>query len=210
MPALGQREHMTGTAMTARCGEVALFPRRMQHFHEAMADGDTSLQAPTELDPRAAAKCGIVVIGHGKTASVLLAAARSIIPGEGLADVVAIDAGVGQTPELTERVCEAVESVDEGRGILLIVDLMGSSPCMCGLQHSEGHGFALVTGLNLAMLTKLALVDRRSSPRELAATCSESVHRSICVKVHDAQGLDAADSRSDSAMGAALASAPSE
>jgi mannose PTS system EIIA component len=126
-----------------------------------------------------------VVIGHGSTASALLAAARDIVPGDGLDRVLAIDAGAGETAELTERVCAAVDEVDEGRGVLLIVDLMGSSPCMCGIKQSAGHGFAVVTGLNLAMLTKLALADRRSSPRELANACAGSAQRSVCVKIND-------------------------
>lgn len=147
-----------------------------------MADGST--QSPTQA-PRtvaADAKCGIVIIGHGSTASALLEAARALVPGDGLADVVALDAGAGKTPEFKARVCEAIERVEQGRGVLLIADLMGSSPCMCGLQSSEGHGFALLTGLNLAMLTKLGLADRSRSPRELADDCADSVHRSICVK----------------------------
>lgn len=125
------------------------------------------------------------MIGHGGTASALLAAARDIVPGDGLADVLAIDAGIGETDELKERVCAAVDEVDEGRGVLLIADLMGSSPCMCGIKSSAGHGFALVTGLNLGMLTKLALTNRRSSPRELANACAGSAQRSICVKIND-------------------------
>ena len=149
-------------------------------------DGSTSLQQRNEQG--SLAKCGVVLIGHGSTASALLDAARQIIPGEGLADIIAIDAGAGRTPELSEKVCNAIDKVDEGRGVLLLADLMGSSPCMCGIKQSAGHGFALVTGLNLAMLTKLATADRSSSPRELAAACAESVQRSICVKVHDQQG----------------------
>jgi mannose/fructose-specific phosphotransferase system component IIA len=80
----------------------------------------------------------------------MLDAARSIMP-DCLAGAVAIDAGCGETPELAARICAAVEQVDEGRGILLLADLMGSSPCMCGIRESTGHsehGFALVTGLN--------------------------------------------------------------
>lgn len=148
------------------------------------ADGLSPLHSTARTDC-AAAKCGVVVIGHGSTATALLAAARDIVPGDGLADVLAIDAGAGQTAELTERVCAALDEVDEGRGILLIADLMGSSPCMCGIKQSAGHGFAVVTGLNLAMLTKLALADRRSSPRELANACAGSAQRSVCVKIND-------------------------
>ncbi|NJK89671.1 MAG: hypothetical protein HC923_09880 [Myxococcales bacterium] len=46
----------------------------------------------------------------------MLEAARMIIPGEGLADVIAIDAGSGRTPELDARVCAAIEEVDEVAG----------------------------------------------------------------------------------------------
>jgi len=59
---------------------------------------------------------------------------------------------------------------------------------MCGIKESAGHGLAVVTGLNLAMLTKLALADRSSSPRELAQACADSASRSVCIKVMDEQG----------------------
>lgn len=151
-----------------------------------MADGSSSPDSAAESNTNA--KCGVVLIGHGHTPSALLEAARAIVPGDGLADVVAIDAGIGQTPELRAKVCAAIERVDEGRGILLLADLMGSSPCMCGINESAGHGIAVVSGLNLAMLTKLAMADRRSTPRELAEACADSGRRSVVVKVNDAQG----------------------
>lgn len=153
-----------------------------------MADGSTAHPEPgsgPSSSPHSGSKCGIVLIGHGNTATALLAAARAIIPGDGLDDVIALDAGLGQTPELRAEVCAAVERVDEGRGILLLADLMGSSPCMCGINESAGHGIAVVAGLNLAMLTKLAVADRRSSPRELAEACADTAKRSVCVKVSD-------------------------
>ena len=150
------------------------------------ADG-SSAPHPT-AGSNTTAKCGVVLISHGHTATALLEAARAIVPGEGLADVVALDAGIGQTPELRIKVCAAIERVDEGRGILLLADLMGSSPCMCGIAESAGHGIAVVAGLNLAMLTKLALLDRRSSPRELAEACADTARRSIIVKVNDQDG----------------------
>ncbi len=148
------------------------------------ADGSSSPALESELD-QTRTKCGVVLIAHGSTATSLLAAARAIVPGEGLADIVALDAGSGQTPELRARICAAIDEVDEGRGILLLADLMGSSPCMCGINESAGHGIAVVSGLNLAMLTKLAMADRRSSPRELADACADSARRSISVKVKD-------------------------
>lgn len=149
------------------------------------ADGSSAPEPAEQVD--ATAKCGVVLIGHGHTPSALLEAARAIVPGDGLADVVAIDAGIGQTPELRAKICAAIEQIDEGRGVLLLADLMGSSPCMCGINESAGHGIAVVSGLNLAMLTKLAIADRRSSPRELAEACADSGRRSVAVKVNDRQ-----------------------
>ncbi|HVI00528.1 MAG TPA: hypothetical protein VM869_17545 [Enhygromyxa sp.] len=160
----------------------------MQHPQQMPADGSSSPHPAAEVD--SAAKCGVVLISHGHTATALLEAARAIIPGDGLADVIALDAGAGQTPELRTKVCAAIERVDEGRGILLLADLMGSSPCMCGINESAGHGIAVVSGLNLAMLTKLALLDRRSSPRELAEACADSARRSIVVKVQDRESCE--------------------
>jgi PTS system mannose-specific IIA component len=128
-----------------------------------MADGSSSVQPAAPSIPSAGvsldAKCGIVLIGHGNTASTLLEAARSIVP-DCLGGVIAIDAGAGQTPELVERVCAAVES------------------------SGQSSGFALVTGLNLAMLTKLAVTDRHGELNDLAEACADSARRSVCVKIH--------------------------
>ena len=151
------------------------------------ADGSSSPQPELGTVVLDTAKCGVVLIGHGNTASALLEAARAIIPGDGLADMIALDAGIGQTPELRAVVCDAIARVDEGRGILLLADLMGSSPCMCGIKESVGHGIAVVAGLNLAMLTKLAVIDRQKSPRELAEACADSAMRSIKLEINDSE-----------------------
>ena len=126
---------------------------------------------------------GVVIVGHGDTASRLLAAARAIV-GEGpLDDVAAIDAGAGQTPALTASIVEALAAADRGDGVLLIVDLLGASPCMCGLREGARRRLALVAGLNLAMLLKLAMLDRaRLSARELAEACADSAQRSVSVR----------------------------
>ena len=54
-----------------------------------------------------------------------------------------------------------------------------------GLRSGEGHGYAVVAGLNLALPTKLALADRRKPPRELAEACGDAVRRSVVIKVND-------------------------
>ena len=123
---------------------------------------------------------GVAVVGHGRTASELLAAARGIVGHEALADVVAIDADVGETPDLAPRICEAIERVDTGEGVLVIVDLLHASPCQCAQREATGHDIVVLGGLNLAMLLKLAAAHASTvSATALAQACADSARRSV-------------------------------
>jgi PTS system mannose-specific IIA component len=78
--------------------------------------------------------------------------------------------------------CDAVVAADRGRGVLMIADMFGASPCSCGIRMASGHPLSVVAGLNLAMLLKLATLDRAAlAPAELAAACSDSGRRAIAV-----------------------------
>jgi len=129
---------------------------------------------------------GVLVIGHGGSATALLSAARTILgPAAGaLADVVAVDAGRGKTPDLERLVCTEIAAVDQGAGVLLLVDLLGASPCACGQQEARENGnrATVLSGLNLAMLLKLATVDRQgSTAAEVATACANTARRSVVV-----------------------------
>lgn len=143
------------------------------------------MDAPTT----SAAPVGVVLVGHGDTASRLLEAASAIVSGAGLSDVIAVDAGVGETPDLSDTLCSIIEQADAGRGVLLVVDLMGASPCTCGMREAVGHRFVVLSGLNLAILLKLASLDRRAlTPAGLANACAESGRKSVCVEEHLEEG----------------------
>lgn len=146
-----------------------------------MPDGATDAATEGAVD----AAIGVLLVGHGETATTLLAAARAIV-NQGLEDIEAIDAGVGQTPQLEALLCERSGRADNGRGVLVLVDLLGSSPCSCTMRSCGTHSFALVSGLNLAMLLKLATVDREHlSLEELAEACAQSAQRAIVVRTEE-------------------------
>lgn len=127
-------------------------------------------------------RVGIVMVGHGQCASALLAAARPIV-GEALDDIACVDAGEGQTPELAARLCEVMSAADTGSGVVIVVDLLGASPCNCALQEGFGHRFAVVSGMNLAMMLKLAALRGGSlGPSEIAAACAEAGQRAITTR----------------------------
>ncbi|MCH9680655.1 MAG: hypothetical protein K0V04_04405 [Deltaproteobacteria bacterium] len=128
---------------------------------------------------------GIVLLGHGTTASVLLEAAKTIVGSDGLDGVVAIDAGSGETPRLTDQLCDVIAQVDAGAGVLVLVDLWGASPCNCAQRQSQQHITVTVAGLNLAMLLKLAALDRHAQSAEsLGSACADSGRRAVQVQVH--------------------------
>jgi len=125
---------------------------------------------------------GVVVVGHGQTASHLLRAAQGIVAPGSLDHVVALDAGVGDTAAFSASMCTALDDVDRGRGVLLLIDLMGASPCMCGRREGSTHHVVILSGLNLAMLLKLSSLDRElASAEELAQACAQSGQRAVSV-----------------------------
>jgi PTS system mannose-specific IIA component len=133
---------------------------------------------------------GVVVVGHGLSASALVAAASGVVGADGLVGVVAVDAGAGQTTELDARMFAAVKAADAGSGVLLVADVFGSSPCTCGIRQAMGHRLAVLAGLNLAMLLKLATLDRTAlTPTELAQACAESARRAVAV-LHASPGME--------------------
>ncbi len=125
---------------------------------------------------------GVVVVGHGETASHLLRAAEGIAAPGSLEGVMALDAGAGDSDAFTASMCAALDDVDRGGGVLLLVDLLGASPCQCGHREGQTRQVVVLSGLNLAMLLKLSSLDRTSATaEELAQACASSGQRSVCI-----------------------------
>ncbi|MEM9458765.1 MAG: hypothetical protein AAGF11_31600 [Myxococcota bacterium] len=141
------------------------------------------MSGATGADP---ARVGVVLVGHGRTASELLAAATGIVGSDALAGVVAVDAGPGETPRLGAQLCGVIDQVDTGAGVLVLVDLWGASPCSCAQREAQAaeHRIVTLSGLNLAMLLKLAALDREALDAEaLAQRCADSGRRAVQVKM---------------------------
>jgi PTS system mannose-specific IIA component len=100
---------------------------------------------------------GIVIVTHGGLADGLVDAARMIAGEQAALGTVALmdtDAVDGLKP----RVEEVLQQVDQGDGVLLLVDMMGASPFnVCGRLAAERDDVELITGVNLPMLLEVAL-----------------------------------------------------
>jgi mannose PTS system EIIA component len=107
-------------------------------------------------------KVGVVVVTHGQLAAELLNAAEMIV-GD-LPQFAAVSIGwhedVDQAREAIgqaiARVRAKVETPEQPGGVLVLTDMFGGTPANLGVTFLETDKVEIVTGLNLAMLMKLA------------------------------------------------------
>jgi PTS system mannose-specific IIA component len=123
---------------------------------------------------------GLVVVTHGGSGACLLAAAAEIVGPLASSSSVAVVCGE-DFHDVVGRVAQACDGVDTGAGILILVDVHGSSEFQASLSMVDGsRPVEIVCGVNLPMLIKLATVDRQHmQPHEIADLLKEVGKRSI-------------------------------
>jgi len=107
-------------------------------------------------------KVGVVVVTHGQLAAELLNAAEMIV-GD-LPHFAAVSIGWHEDVEQArEAIGEAItrvraklETPEGAGGVLVLTDMFGGTPANLGVTFLETDKVEIVTGLNLAMLMKLA------------------------------------------------------
>src|SRR4029434_8024677 len=98
---------------------------------------------------------GVVLVTHGQLATELLNAAETIV-GD-LPRFSAVSIGWHDDVALAhELIAKAIGKVDSGGGALLLTDMFGGTPSNLGMAFLERGRVEVVTGVNLAMLIKLA------------------------------------------------------
>jgi PTS system mannose-specific IIA component len=107
-------------------------------------------------------KVGVVVVTHGQLAAELLNAAEMIV-GD-LPHFTAVSIGWHDDVNLArEEIARAIERVrgkvstpEQPGGVLVLADMFGGTPANLGVTFLETDRVEVITGLNLAMLMKLA------------------------------------------------------
>ena len=107
-------------------------------------------------------KVGVVVVTHGQLAAELLNAAEMIV-GD-LPHFTAVSIGWHDDVDLARqeigraiaRVREKVATPETPGGVLVLTDMFGGTPANLGVTFLETDKVEVITGLNLAMLMKLA------------------------------------------------------
>lgn len=131
-------------------------------------------EAWTKASRTAATTTEVVVVAHGDYGRALVSAAEQIcgrVP-VGVVEVSDLDVPQQVLREEIERCVQVrlAASASDERQVLLVVDLIGSTPAkICQEIADENAGWAVVTDLSLPVLLRLAMADRRLSASELKA-----------------------------------------
>jgi PTS system mannose-specific IIA component len=126
---------------------------------------------------------GILVISHGRLATELLAAARTIEPA--LAERTrAITLEWNVEPEAARaEIGRAVKELDAGDGVIVLTDMFGGTPTNLSLGCLDPARSEIITGVNLPMLIKLAGARRQDNQtlRQIARVVADKGQKSIYV-----------------------------
>lgn len=97
---------------------------------------------------------GVIIVTHGNIAIEMLNSTKFIM---GKAEnMVAVGVDPKETvEELRRKIHDAIKSVDQGDGVLILTDMFGGTPSNVGLSFLEEGRVEVITGLNLPILLKL-------------------------------------------------------
>ena len=109
---------------------------------------------------------GALVVTHGQLGQELVGAAQAIV-GE-ISYIVAVSIGWNDdVSESKKKIEQAVQEVDQGKGVIILTDMLGGTPSNLSLPLLKRNEVEIVTGVNLPMVIKLANQSGSDSLSEL-------------------------------------------
>lgn len=123
---------------------------------------------------------GVVIVTHYGLGDEFLQSLRLIVPGAPTFHAVSIDPHLS-VDEMRSAISKAIGAAEEGKGVLILTDMFGGTPSNISLSFLDEHSVAVVTGINLPMLIKLATLREEKPLDELAGFIKEYGRRNISV-----------------------------
>ena len=116
----------------------------------------------------------LILVSHGNLAEGLIDAMRLIVGDqEGILAVVLKE--TDPIEGLSDRLDQAIQEVNDGDGVLILVDLFGASPFNVSARLTQKYSnVQVVTGINLPMLLETALQREGQTIVELARFAVEA------------------------------------
>ncbi|HEX2573384.1 MAG TPA: hypothetical protein VH877_27795 [Polyangia bacterium] len=120
----------------------------------------------------------VLLVTHGDVGRMMVTAAEKIVGP--IPDLRTVRVETGEAGEaVAARIDEAAHELNADE-MLFLVDLYGSTPARMCCRSCDGHSVVL-TGVNLAMLFKLATADRSNGAEPLAQLLAATGTKSIQV-----------------------------
>src|SRR5712691_1198790 len=104
---------------------------------------------------------GALIVTHGNLAHELLNAARQIEAD--VAGIEAVSLDWNETVDVSRmKIAEALQRVGRERDVIIFTDMFGGTPSNISLSFLEKGHVEIVTGVNLPMVVKFAMVKQES------------------------------------------------
>ena len=121
---------------------------------------------------------GVVVITHGQFGQELLRTAQDIVGRQESVAALAVtpEMGPGNVSEMLDDTLKRLASPE---GTLVIVDMLGGTPCNTALLKTKSFPIEVLTGANLYMLLSSFTHRAQMDLKSLAAKVAEDGRRAI-------------------------------
>jgi PTS system mannose-specific IIA component len=123
---------------------------------------------------------GLILVTHGRLAEEFVAATEHVVGTQ--RNIQAISIGPDDDIEQRRRdIVAAVETVDDGSGVILLTDMFGGTPSNLAISIMDQGRVEIIAGVNLPMLIKLASVRESESLEEAVVSAQEAGRKYINV-----------------------------
>jgi mannose PTS system EIIA component len=133
---------------------------------------------------------GLVLVTHGKLATEFVTAMEHVVGPQ--AGVCAICIGPDDDMEVRRAdIAQAIETVDSGRGVIILTDLFGGTPSNMAISLLQTGKVEVIAGINLPMLIRLESARKTMSVVAAVAAARDAGKKYITV-ASEVLGEDAA------------------
>ena len=123
---------------------------------------------------------GVVLVTHGTLAEAFLRAVEHVVGPQEAFETVSIEADDNMESRRTD-IIEAIARADRGRGVVVVTDMFGGTPCNLAISVMAAGRIEVIAGANLPMLIKLASVRERGDMQRTLDQASEAGRKYINV-----------------------------
>jgi mannose PTS system EIIA component len=123
---------------------------------------------------------GLVLVTHGRLAVEFVTAMEHVVgPQNAMATIC-----IGPEDDMEVRradIAEAIASVEQGRGVIILTDLFGGTPSNLAISLMETGRIEVIAGVNLPMLIRLEGARRTMNVVDAVAAAREAGRKYISV-----------------------------